>query len=145
MTTGNGRASGNGPVGTTLRRRAKLGGVKLLPDYQPPNAQRAELAAGAAPLVVLLTFTLIVARLIEPDTGFAIFLTCTLWLGWEMHDYQRRIDAYNATYVRAHLAWRTSEALLALVGGADAHPRTRAFVEGFVAAGRVLRREGPRR
>lgn len=116
--------------------------MKLLPDYEPPNAQRAELAAGCAPLIVLLTFTLIVARLIEPDTGFAVFLTCTAWVAWEMHDYQRTIDAYNARYTRAHLEWRTSEALLALVGVDDVPPRTRDFVRAYVAAGRVLRRNG---
>lgn len=115
-----------------------------LPEYSPPHMQRTYLAVALAPLLVLLTFTLIVARLIDPDTGFAIFLACTIWIVHEMHDYQRTIDSYNAKYVNAHLVWRSSEALLAWVGTEGAHGPTREFVRRFVSAGRVLMRDGPR-
>jgi len=114
----------------------------MLPDYDPPSAQRASVAAGLAPLFVLLAFTLIVSRAIDPDTGFAVFLACIVWVGYEVHDFQQAIDRYNAGYVQAHLAWRSSTALQALVDRDDAHVPTREFVHRFVAAGRVLLRDG---
>jgi multisubunit Na+/H+ antiporter MnhB subunit len=114
----------------------------LLPEYSPPNAQRSALAAGVAPILVLLSFTLIVARLIDADTGFAIFAACTVWVVYEMSVYQRTIDAYNEAYVGRHLAWRTSEALLALAAAPGTHASTRDFVARFVAAQRVLLRDG---
>jgi hypothetical protein len=115
-----------------------------LPEYSPPHMQRTYLALALAPLFVLLTFTLIVSRLIEPDTGFAIFLACTIWIVHEMHDYQRTIDSYNAKYVDANLAWRSSESLADLVRSEAAHAPTREFVRRFLGAGRVLLRDGPR-
>ena len=113
-----------------------------LPDYEPPSDQRAGVAAGLAPLFVLLAFTLLVSRVIEPDTGFAVFLACTVWVVYEMHDHQRSIDAFNAEYVASHLAWRSSATLEALVAGADAHAPTREFVRRFLSAGRVVLRDG---
>jgi hypothetical protein len=59
-----------------------------------------------------------------------------------MHDYQRRIDGFNAEYVARHLAWRSSATLAALVAAADTHPPTREFVRRFLDAGRVVRRDG---
>jgi hypothetical protein len=113
-----------------------------LPDYDPPSDRRAGVAAGLAPLFVLLAFTLLVSRVIDPDTGFAVFLACTVWVAYEMHDHQRRIDAFNAEYVASHLAWRSSAALEALVAGAEVHAPTREFVQRFLSAGRVLLRDG---
>jgi hypothetical protein len=113
-----------------------------LPDYAPPCDQRASVAAGLSPLFVLLAFTLLVSRAIEPDTGFAVFLACTVWVCYEMHDYQRRIDAFNAEYVERHLVWRSSATLEALVAEPNAHAPTREFVQRFLAAGRVVLRDG---
>lgn len=116
--------------------------MTLLPDYQPPNAQRASLAVGVAPLVVLLSFTLLVSRAIEPDTAFALFGACTIWVIHEMSAFQRQLDGYNRQYVRTHLEWRSSDALLALVGNEGVHPATRDFVQGFVRADRQFLRDG---
>lgn len=116
--------------------------MTLLPDYLPPNAQRASLAVGVAPLAVLVTFTLLVSRVIEADTAFAAFGACTIWVVHEMNAFQRRLDSYNRSYIDAHLSWRTSEALLAMVDAPQAHPPTRDFVRGFVQADRQFLRDG---
>ena len=57
------------------------------------QAQRASVAVGIAPLLVLLAFTAVVSGLIEPDTGVAIFAACTAWVVYEMYRYQDRLDA----------------------------------------------------
>jgi hypothetical protein len=116
--------------------------MSTLPDYDPPCARRAHVAAAGGPLLVLLTFTLVVTRLIDADTALATLAACTVWVAWEMHDYQRRIDDFNADYVERHLAWRSSESLERLADAADAHGPTREFVRRFLRAGRVLRRDG---
>jgi hypothetical protein len=116
--------------------------MKLLPDYTPPNAQRACAAAGGAPLVILVTFTLLVSRLIDPSTAFAVFGACTIWVIHELSEFQRLLDGYNRRYVDAHLSWRSSEALLAMVDTDAVHPATRDFVHGFVRAERECLRSG---
>jgi hypothetical protein len=118
--------------------------MTLLPEYMPPNDQRACLAVGMAPLFVLLTFTLIVTRLIEPDTGFAVFAACTVWVMHEMHVYQRTLDDYNADYVVRHLQWRSAETLESLACAEAVPEPTRNFVRRFLGDGRTLRRDGPR-
>jgi hypothetical protein len=114
----------------------------LLPRYDPPDARRACVAVGFGPLLILLGFTLLVARVIEPDTTFALFLACVVWVLWEMHDFQRATDRYNAEYAERHLRWRSSEALLALVAAEGMHEPTREFVLRFVEGGRVVRADG---
>jgi hypothetical protein len=116
--------------------------MKLLPDYLPPDATRASIAAGVAPLVVLLVFVLVVAKLMTIPAAFATLATVTLWVAWELHAFQRRMDAYNLRYTESHLAWRTSEALLALVDAEGAHVPTRRFVYAYVEAGRRTLRDG---
>lgn len=116
--------------------------MKLLPDYLPPEAHRAALAAGLAPLLVLGVFVLVVTKLMSPPAAFALLATTTLWLAWEMHTFQRAIDDYNRGYIDAHLTWRSSDTLLALVAAADADPPTREFVQRFVASGRRTLRDG---
>lgn len=116
--------------------------MKLLPDYLPPNARRACVAAGAAPLLVLIAFTLLVGRVIDPATAFAGFAACTVWVIHEMTVFQRTLDEYNRRYVRDHLEWRDSAALLALVQHEACHPPTRDFVEGFVRSDRRLLPDG---
>ncbi len=113
-----------------------------LPDYSPPHAQRASLAVGASPLLVLLTFTLLVVKWLPVDLGFAVFAACTTWVVYEMHVYQAAIDRYNEVYVARHLAWRSNEALQALLELPGTLDATRAFVVGFLAAQRVLLRDG---
>jgi hypothetical protein len=116
--------------------------MKLLPDYAPPDAARASIAAGVAPLMVLLVFVLVVSRLMTIPAAFALLGTATLWVAWELHRFQRMMDAYNRRYTASHLAWRTSDALLALVDAEDAHQPTRRFVHAYVAAGRRTLRDG---
>lgn len=59
------------------------------------QAQRASVAVGIAPLLVLLAFTAVVSGLIEPDIGVAIFAACTAWVVYEMYRYQDRLDAVD--------------------------------------------------
>lgn len=114
-----------------------------LPDYQPPSDQRASLAVGLAPLFVLITFAAIVTRLIDPDTGFAIFVACTLWVVYEMHEYQTAIDDYNQRYIESHLAWR-APATLETIAGDELRPEpTRLFVHRFLASGGEPLRDQP--
>ncbi len=113
-----------------------------LPPYEPPAGKRAAVAAGAAPVLVLLTFVLIVTGLIQVDTGFAAFAACTVWVVYEMHDFQKHIDGYNQGYVDAHLAWRSAATLQASIAHPAALPATREFVGRYLAAERVLLRDG---
>lgn len=115
-----------------------------LPEYAPPNAQRAAVAAGFAPLLVLLGFALMVVRLIDVDTGFALFAACTVWVLYEMHEFQRGLDDYNAQYVLRYLAWRPSAALRTLLDQPGTAEATRCFVNDFLAAGRVALPDGQR-
>lgn len=56
------------------------------------QAQRASIAVGLAPLLVLLAFTAVVSGLIDPDIGVAVFAACTAWVVYEMYRYQDRLD-----------------------------------------------------
>ena len=114
----------------------------LLPEYEPPHARRAGMAVGAAPLVVLVAFTAIVARWIDPVTGLAWLLGSVLWVVYEMSVFQSTLDAYNRRYCERHLDWRSSDALLALVRTPEVGRPTREFVERFVAAERRVLRDG---
>jgi hypothetical protein len=116
----------------------------ILPTYEPPSDRRASVAVGLAPVFVLVVFALIVSGLIAFDIGFAIFLACTVWVIYEMHDYQRAIDDYDRQYVDSHLVWRSSEALEAMAGAQDVEPETSDFVRRFIGAGRTLQPEQPR-
>jgi len=80
--------------------------MMILPAYEPPSDRRPTLAVSLAPVFVVVLFTLIVSGLIAFDTGVAIFLACTAWVVYELHDYQRAIDDYNQQYVQGHPAWR---------------------------------------
>jgi hypothetical protein len=115
-----------------------------LAEYRPPDSQRANLAAGVAPLLVLLSFTLLVVRVIEPDTGFAVMIATTIWIFHEMHAYQKAIDGYNARYVADQLVWRPTPALQAMVDDEAVDAPTREFVQRFIDAGRELPPDGAR-
>ena len=114
-----------------------------LPRYTPPMTFSATVAAGLAPLAVLLAFVLIVIRVIDVDTGLAVLAACALWVTAEMHGYQRTLDGYNADYVARHLACRASDTLAALAANERTDNATRNFVQGYVMEGRRLRRDRP--
>ena len=85
--------------------------MMLLPAYEPPSDRRASVAVGLAPVFVAVVFTLIITGLIAFDTGVAIFLACTVWVVYEMLDYQRAVDAYQQQCVQDDAAWRRAGAL----------------------------------
>jgi hypothetical protein len=113
-----------------------------LPEYVPPHAQRASVAVGVAPIGVLLAFTMIVSGLIDVDTGFAVFLACTVWVVFEMHQFQKSIDGYNEAFVERHLAWRSTATLQELARSPATPPPTREFISRFLDCERVLLRDG---
>jgi len=96
------------PLGAS---RAKVTRMMILPAYEPPSDRRASVAVGLAPVFVAVVFTLILAGLIAFDTGVAIFLACTVWVVYEMLDYQRAVDAYHQQCVQGDPAWRGAAAL----------------------------------
>jgi hypothetical protein len=122
--------------------RAKVMRMMILPAHEPPSDRRASVAVGLAPLFVAVVFTLIVSGLIAFDTGVAIFLACTVWVVYEMLDYQRAVDAYHQQCVQGHPAWRGADAFDALAQ--DAGPEGGDFVRGFIDAGRTLQPEQSR-
>ena len=107
--------------------------MMILPAYEPPSDRRAGVAVALAPIFVVVVFTLIVSGLIAFDTGVAIFLACTVWVVYEMLDYQRAVDAYHQQCVQGDPAWRGAEALaqLSATDGSD-------FVRSLVDASRTL-------
>ena len=96
--------------------------MMILPAHEPPSDKRASLAVGLAPIFVVVVFSLIVSGLIAFDSGVAIFLACTVWVVYEMLDYQRAVDAYQQQSVQAHPQWPGSEALDASAPTFDANP-----------------------
>jgi hypothetical protein len=114
-----------------------------LPAYQPPDPSRAGVAAGLAPLLVLLGFVAVVLRWMDPDTGLAALLACALWVAYEMHEYQRGIDRYNADYVRCHLAWRSAATLESMAHAGQLPEPTRCFVRQYLASGCEWQRDRP--
>ena len=103
-----------------------------LPVYAPPNQRRAALAASLAPVLVLLTLAAMLVKWIELDSGFAVFAACITWVAYEMHVFQQTIDSYNEDYVSLHLAWRSSEALSAVLNSPDVAKGTRVVVDRFL-------------
>lgn len=57
----------------------------ISPERQ--QAQRAAVAVGLAPVLVLLGFTAVVSGLCDADTGLALFAACTAWVVYEMALY----------------------------------------------------------
>jgi hypothetical protein len=64
------------------------------------QARRAALAIAVVPPTVLLALLAVVAGLIEPATGMALFATGMAWLVFEMHRYLQRVDAELETAVQ---------------------------------------------
>jgi hypothetical protein len=102
--------------------------MKPLPEYEPPNVQRACVAAGVSPLLVLLVFTALVSRLIDVETAMAWFAGCTAWVVYEMWEYQRQEDAYNADYEVRYLRREPTEVLESWARREDLAPPTRTFL-----------------
>ena len=113
-----------------------------LPHYAPPPSLQASVAAGLAPLGVLLAFTLLVLRLIDADSALAALLALSVWVAVELHRFQRATDRYNADYAARHLAPRSSQTLRVLAADATLPPDTRAFVQRYVDAGCTVLRDG---
>ncbi|KPF42781.1 hypothetical protein IP87_02640 [beta proteobacterium AAP121] len=65
------------------------------------QARRAALAIAVVPPTVLMALLAVVAGLIEPATGVALFATGMAWLVFEMYRYLRRMDAELETAVQA--------------------------------------------
>jgi len=107
-----------------------------VPAYEPPSHQRASVAAGGAPLILLITFTLLVSRVIDPDTFFAWVIASAIWVCWELHDFQRALDRYDDDYTTRHLAWRSPASIEALLADDALSAATRAFVRRFLGRGR---------
>lgn len=122
--------------------RAKVMRMMILPAYEPPSDRRASVAVALAPVFVAVVFSLIVSGLIAFDSGVAIFLACTVWVVYEMLDYQRAVDAYHQQCVQGHEAWRGSEALDALAQ--EANPEGGGYLRSFIDAGRTLHPETSR-
>jgi hypothetical protein len=78
------------------------------PETPPPNEQRAAMAIGLAPILVLLTFTLILVGWIEPDTGIAALLSFAVWVAYEMRVYQRTLDRDYQEHAPRQLPWRST-------------------------------------
>jgi hypothetical protein len=114
----------------------------ILPAYEPPSDRRASVAVALAPVFVLVVFSLIVSGMIAFDTGVAIFLACTVWVVYEMLDYQRAVDAYHQQCMQGDPAWRSAEALDA--PAQDAKPESDDFVRGIIGAGPALQPEQSR-
>lgn len=113
-----------------------------LPPYNPPSARHAAVAAGCAPLGVLLAFTLLVLRVIDADTTLAALLALTVWVVVELHRFQRAIDRYNADYAGRHLAWRTPQTLRLLAADPQLAQPTRAYVQHYLDSGCQVLRDG---
>ena len=114
-----------------------------LPAYTPPPSQRACIAAGMAPLAVLLAFVAIVTRVIDADTGLAVLAASALWVGAEMHQHQRSLDRYNADYAAQHLAGRSAATLASMTRDPATAATTAEFVQRFLADGCQLRPDRP--
>lgn len=113
-----------------------------LPEYKPPDDRRACVAAAFAPMGVLLAFAAVVIRLADVDTGLAMLAACAVWVMYEMRQFQRGIDRYNAEYVARHLAGAPVATLARLAHDPALNEATREFVQRYVDAGGQLLAEG---
>lgn len=115
-----------------------------LPAYEPPEPRRAVVACAGAPLVVLAVFVALVLGAIDLELAGVWMLGATVWVGWEMQDYQRALDGYNRAYVQAHLAGRTPAQLRAWAEDPALPGETREFLSDYVAAGCRCEPDRPR-
>jgi Flp pilus assembly protein TadB len=61
-------------------------------NAEQQSSQRAAVAVALAPVLVLLSLTLVIGDLIGADVGFAAVAAAVVWLVYEMHQYQRHIE-----------------------------------------------------
>jgi multisubunit Na+/H+ antiporter MnhB subunit len=66
------------------------------------KAHRASIAIALAPILIALAFTMLVAGWIAPDLCFAFFATCTAWVVYEMHGYQKAVALAEERELRGH-------------------------------------------
>jgi hypothetical protein len=116
-----------------------------LPRYEPPCDRHAAVAAGVAPLIVLLVFTAVVARWMDVDTAAAIVLASAVWVIHELTAYQRRLDDYNRDFSRRHLRRLSPQALLHWAEAEDTPDTTRDLIRSHLAADGTCRPDGPGR
>ena len=117
--------------------------MMILPAHEPPSDKRASLAVGLAPIFVVVVFSLIVSGLIAFDSGVAIFLACTVWVVYEMLDYQRAVDAYQQQWLLADPPWPGPDALDAAAPALDA-PADGGAVRTLISARGTLQFEHSR-
>lgn len=55
-------------------------------------SRRAAAAVALAPLLVLLTLTLVISDVVDPHVGSAVVLAAVGWLAFEMHRVQRSLE-----------------------------------------------------
>lgn len=72
---------------------------------EAPSDRRANIAAGLAPVFVVVAITLIATGVIAFDIGVAICLACTAWVVYEMLGYQRAVDAYEQASLSSGRSW----------------------------------------
>lgn len=104
-----------------------------LPRYEPPCDRHAAVAAGVAPLIVLVGFTAVVSRWMAPDTAAAIGLACIAWVVYELTAFQRRLEDYNRDWTRRHLRGRSPQSLRAWADADETPPATRDFLRVHLA------------
>ena len=112
----------------------------LFPLYRPPDVRSACSAAGMAPLLVLVTFTLLITKWISVACAASVGVTTTLWLIYEMTRYQHLVDSFPFAFAGRHLRGRSDALLRAFVAETANDEDTRIFIDRYLDAGcRVLR------
>jgi hypothetical protein len=118
--------------------------MSTFPNYEPPDTSSTEITVGVAPILVLLGFTLIVARLLDPMIGLFGAIVLTVAVIHEMTIYQRVMDAYSFEYGRLHLEGRSTELMHRFVKDDANHLPTRIFIARYIAAEYKVLRDGAR-
>lgn len=115
------------------------------PEYRPPHLRPATMAAGAAPLLVLLAFVLLVGRWVEPDTALTSLAALALWVAVELHRYERGLRDYDRRYAARHLDGQPEPRLRAWAEAPELDAATREVVQRYLeGGGRLTPDAGPR-
>ncbi|MEN9891872.1 MAG: hypothetical protein RLY78_2167 [Pseudomonadota bacterium] len=102
------------------------------PEYQPPHLRPATMAAGAAPLLVLLAFVLLIGRWVEPDTALVSLAGLVLWVAVELHRYERGLRDYDRRYAARHLDGQPEPRLQAWARAPELDVATREVVQRYL-------------
>lgn len=76
---------------SSLRSRFFAETPSMLVPHEQPLSQRAAVAVGLAPVLVLLALTLVIGDVLPIDIGFGVVAASITWLVFEMHQYQRAV------------------------------------------------------